>query len=200
MATCQLPGEFGIGLDLGRVSSAPVSSVRFWTTYGELALGLRLLVDAALVEELGGLGQPAGERLLERRLLVEQLELEQRGLADQRLGALGVLDARELDEDAVVALPRDGRLGDAELVDAVADRLHPLAHGEVAQLGSLWSPIASGKRPAAWSSCAARRRRTRRRPSRASFQWWEASSTTIALVALARHPLDADALALERRS
>src|SRR2546426_11615818 len=36
MDTCQLPGAFGSGLTSARVSSAPVRSVRFWTTYGIL--------------------------------------------------------------------------------------------------------------------------------------------------------------------
>src|SRR4030095_430367 len=36
MATCQLPGEFGSACTSARVSSAPVSSVRFCTTYGTL--------------------------------------------------------------------------------------------------------------------------------------------------------------------
>ena len=36
MDTCQLPGEFGSACTSARVSSAPVSSVRFCTTYGTL--------------------------------------------------------------------------------------------------------------------------------------------------------------------
>ena len=34
IATCQLPGEFGSAWTSARVSSAPVRSVRFPTTYG----------------------------------------------------------------------------------------------------------------------------------------------------------------------
>ena len=36
IATCQLPIEFGSAETSARVSSAPVSRVRFWTTYGIL--------------------------------------------------------------------------------------------------------------------------------------------------------------------
>ncbi len=32
IATCQLPGEFGSAVTSARFSSAPVSSVFFWTT------------------------------------------------------------------------------------------------------------------------------------------------------------------------
>ena len=63
--------------------------------------------------------------------LGDELELEHRGPADQLLRALRVLDAGELDEDLVISLPLDGRLGDAELVDPVADRLERLVDGEL---------------------------------------------------------------------
>ena len=60
---------------------------------------------------------------------LQQLELEQRGLADQILGALHVLDTGQLDDDAVRALPLNDRLGHAELIDAVADHLLGPVHG-----------------------------------------------------------------------
>ena len=50
------------------------------------------------------------------------------------LARSGILHARELHEDAVVALLLDGRLGHAELVDAVADGLEPLAHRQLADV------------------------------------------------------------------
>src|SRR5947207_15342446 len=81
-----------------------------------LALDLRLLVDPSLVEELRSLGQPSRLGILHRRPLIEQLELEQRRLADQGLGPFGILDTRQLDQDAVLALTGDGRLGYAELI------------------------------------------------------------------------------------
>ena len=40
-------------------------------------------------------------------IIVDQLELEHAGLADQLLGALGVLDTGELHQDFVVALLGD---------------------------------------------------------------------------------------------
>src|SRR5262249_19586632 len=62
------------------------------------------------------------------------------GLAVQPLGPPRVLDPGELDQDPVLALLLDGRLGDAELVDAVPDRLERLAHGQVAELDDLARP------------------------------------------------------------
>ena len=56
------------------------------------------------------------------------------GLAEQALDALGVLLARHLDQDAVLALALDGRLAGADLVDSPADDLERLAHRGVLQL------------------------------------------------------------------
>ncbi len=54
---------------------------------------------------------------------LQVVELELRRLADDLGGAGGVEDAGEVDRDLVGALPADLGLGDAELVDAVADDL-----------------------------------------------------------------------------
>src|SRR6266542_708731 len=106
----------------------------------DLLLRLGLLVDPALVDDLIALGHaPARGRLRVHRV-VDQLELEERGLADEGLRPLGVLDARELDQDAVVSLLHDGGLGHPELVHAVADRLQPLPHGEAAERRDLFRP------------------------------------------------------------
>ena len=64
---------------------------------GHLALLVGLLVDPALVEDLVALGNAGAERGLRVALVVDQLELEKRGLADQGLGPLRVLHPRELD-------------------------------------------------------------------------------------------------------
>ena len=93
-----------------------------------------LLVHPALVEDLGARRRPGPQRGLRVGALVHHLELEQRGLADEGLGARRILHARELHQDAVLALLLDGRLGDAELVDAVADGLEPLAHRQIADV------------------------------------------------------------------
>ena len=71
MATCQLPGELGSACTSARVSSEPVSSVRFWTTYGILrsafvSLSMRRWSGSPT---LRAAGRP---RLLDRGLLVEQ--------------------------------------------------------------------------------------------------------------------------------
>ena len=52
---------------------------------------------------------------------IDQLEFELAGLADQRLEALHVLDARDLHEHAVAALALNAGLGGAEGVDAAPD-------------------------------------------------------------------------------
>ena len=132
-----------------------MSSAFFWTTVRDLALLLGLLVHAPLVEDLVAVGRAAlAPRRLRVDALVDQLELEERGLADEGLGALGILHARELDEDAIVALLLDGRLGHAELVDAVADGLEPCRDGQLA-LGVVTSRVGAWRgraRPAAWSA------------------------------------------------
>ena len=71
------------------------------------------------------------ERRFGRRARLHQRELEERGVLDQVLDPLGIVDARQLDEDAVLALAGDQRLRHAELVDAVADRLDGLRDGVV---------------------------------------------------------------------
>src|SRR5262249_18025873 len=101
---------------------------------GNLPFRLRLPVDFASIEDFRGLRQMAGQRLVDRCLLVEQLELEERGLANERLGARRVLHARQLDQDLIRALPGDGGLAPPELIDAVADRLEALTDRVVAQL------------------------------------------------------------------
>ena len=74
---------------------------------------------------------------LEERLLVrgrsglDELPLEDGRDLDQVLDPLRVGDARELDDDPLRALPLDQRLGDAELVDPVADGLDGLVDGLV---------------------------------------------------------------------
>ena len=66
-------------------------------------------------------GVEARQRALERLRLVGDLELEERRLLHHRLCTFGVVDARQLDDDAVGARLLDDGLAHAELVDAVAD-------------------------------------------------------------------------------
>ncbi len=56
----------------------------------------------------------------------DHVELQLRRLADQCLQAARVAEARRLDQNAVVALALDRRLGGAELVDAAVDDLDRL--------------------------------------------------------------------------
>ena len=111
----------------------------------------RLLVDqvkAALVaarlgarldelEVLGDLPCLGGQqRGLRRGPAVDQRKLQEGGVLDEVLDALGVVDPGQLHEDPVGALPRDQRLGNAELVDAVADGLHGLGDRIVLELAA----------------------------------------------------------------
>ncbi len=124
-------GRVRVRRDLGAVQLGPREQRLLLDDVGNLGLGLRLPVHSPLVEDLVALGELARQRLLGGRPIVDELELEQRGLADERLRALRVLDPRELDEDPVLALARDRGLGHAELVDPVPDRLDALPNGEV---------------------------------------------------------------------
>ena len=64
-------------------------------------------------------------------LLVDHPDLERRGAAEDVLRARRVLHAGQLHDDALGALLLDDRLGDAELVDAVAQDLDVLLDGAV---------------------------------------------------------------------
>ena len=91
-----------------------------------------------------GLGRPEGN------------EVEQAGLADQVADGLGVRDAGQLDDDAVLALGRDHGLGDASGVDPALD--------DILDDGHVGRRSAPGRRRAcAWYS--ARRPPSRSRPS-----------------------------------
>ena len=60
---------------------------------------------------------------------LHQMEIELRRLADQVLDSLGIIDARQFDDDAFPALQLDRRLTGAELVDAATHNLKRLADG-----------------------------------------------------------------------
>ena len=74
----------------------------------------------------------AGRRLRGIGTAGHQLELQNRRLADEILRALRVLDARQLNQDAVGAATLDDRLTDTELIDAVPNRLDGLIDRELA--------------------------------------------------------------------
>ena len=91
---------------------------------------------AIALDDLHVLGDLAAEVLEERFLVggrpgLDELPLEDGRDLDEVLDPLGVVDAGELDDDPLRALPLDERLGDAELVDAVADGLPDLVDGLV---------------------------------------------------------------------
>ena len=75
----------------------------------------------ALDEEIAAERNVAADRLLERtRIFVDHPHFERRGATEDVLRARGVLDARQLHNDAINTLLLDDRLGDTELVDAIA--------------------------------------------------------------------------------
>ena len=84
--------------------------------------------------ELGGRRDAALHGVADVVLVVGQPELEGRGGPEDLLGARGVLHAGQLDHDPAFALLLDHRLGDAELVDAVAQRGQVLLQRELLQL------------------------------------------------------------------
>ena len=128
---------------------------------------------AALGEEVAAEGHLAGQRLLERAgVLVDHADFERRGAAEDVLGARGVLHAGQLHDDAVGALLLDDRLGDAELVDAVAQDRDVLLDRAVLdallRLGLQRRDRAAGRRRAPSASRSARSgkpSRSRRAPS-----------------------------------
>jgi hypothetical protein len=104
---------------------------------GRALLGLRLDLLQQLKQVLRRLRkgqQPLldGSGFPDVGLKVVQPEL--RGLADQRCGLPGVVDARQLDRDLVGALLADLGLADAELVDAGPHDLHGARHVLVGDL------------------------------------------------------------------
>jgi len=108
-----------VGEDVAGHERAPLDEVR------PPAPGVSLPVEH-LHARSGVLGRPG------LRPGRHELELEERRLADQLLGALRILDAGQLDDDLVRALRLHRRFGDAELVDAVADDLERLVDDVVA--------------------------------------------------------------------
>ena len=65
-------------------------------------------------------------RVIDRRAGIDELERHLRGLADQRLDALGIVDAGQLDQDAVRPDALDRRFLGAGLVDPAAHDLDRL--------------------------------------------------------------------------
>ncbi len=129
--------RIGVGRDFGARELGPRQQRPLLDDDGYLLLGLSVLVHPALGEEFGALRQAPGDGLVDWGLIVDELEFEEGRLADESLGARGVLQPGKLYEDPIVALAGDDRLRHAELIDAVADRLHGLADEVVAQPGYL---------------------------------------------------------------
>src|SRR5262249_47231225 len=107
------------GLVVGRVEARP-RVVDAGSRQYDLALDEHGSA-AAPGEEGAAERDPAREARFRRaRVLVDHADLEAGRPAENVLRARGVLDAWQLDDDAIGALLLDDRLGDAELVDAIA--------------------------------------------------------------------------------
>ena len=110
------PG-LALGLRVDHLLEKDLGALRQATLQGEVELPAALalapltpldrFVDQLRQVDAGGLG--------------DQLELELGGLTDEAHGPVRILDAGQLDNDLVFALAEHHRLGNAELVDAVAD-------------------------------------------------------------------------------
>ncbi len=98
-----------------------------------LALHHDLLLDADLLGLVGLLHLLGLGGALPR--VGDEAELEFRGLAENCLELLGVLQPRHLHDDAIVALAHDARLARAKRVDAAADHFDRLIHGAANLLG-----------------------------------------------------------------
>ena len=113
----------------------------------------------ALPVEPGAERRVAGARRLERAAIgVDQAEFEGRDLAEQPHDLGGVLHARHLHGDAVLALPLHDGLGDAERVDAILERRDVLLDREILPLldrgfGQRRRAACRARRPAANVSC-----------------------------------------------
>ena len=85
--------------------------------------------------QLGAERRAAAALRLERVvLLIDEMELERRRRAQHALRRRGILDAGQLDEDAVESLALHDGFGHAELVDAIAQRQRVLLDREVLAL------------------------------------------------------------------
>ncbi len=98
---------------------------------GLAALGIAL-EDLGVVGDHPVIGLEQG-RLVGGRAGLDELPFQDGGDLDQLLDAVGVVDAGQLDDDLVVALPLDEGLGDAQAVDAVVDRFLGLVDRLVAE-------------------------------------------------------------------
>ena len=83
-------------------------------------------------------------RRLDIGRVIDKFEFEQRCLADNFLGPLRILNARELDQNIRLPFTLNDRFADAKLVDAIADGFQRLIDGVIAQRLQLF--LAEGQR------------------------------------------------------
>ncbi len=99
-----------------------------------LVKGSACVGDILTGNDRGILQYRAGRRVAEGEALTERAvglkaKLEIGSFTDDAFRLGGVLHPRQLDNNAVFTLPRDQRLGDAELIDAIAQRGEVLFQG-----------------------------------------------------------------------
>jgi len=86
-------------------------------------------IELPLVKQLGSRRQHAPRGFHGVNLLRHQLELQTGGFSKQGHGPFRILDAGQLHQNTVLALTLQDRFAQTELVDAVAQGFHRLAHG-----------------------------------------------------------------------
>src|SRR4029077_17592682 len=86
----------------------------------------QIFYPALAVEDFRVGGRARLRRLLRRDRLIDHAEIELRGLAQNFLQPRRILQARHLHQNAVETFALDGRLDQAELVDAPLDDLDRL--------------------------------------------------------------------------
>ncbi len=93
----------------------------------EIGVGTAAIAASLLgSEDFVARRQPAAACLIEGDGAIDELEGELGGPPEQRLDVLGIVDPRQLDEDAILTLALDRRLFSPGLVDAPADDLDRL--------------------------------------------------------------------------
>ena len=103
---------------------------------GELLRALvgKLQVDHILILLVAGVLRVLQVRARHDGISILVLEFEHRRLADRLNGRIGILDARQFDDDAALALSLDQRLGQAKLVDALLHDFDDALHRIVVDL------------------------------------------------------------------
>jgi len=95
----------------------------------------------------------AAQGFIQRIFLVNDLEFQKRRFSDEVFSPFRILDARQLDHNAVFAFRNNFRLGNAELVHTVADGFDAVLHGQFFQIRGPFVFDAQGDHLSAFARC-----------------------------------------------